>query len=257
MTAMEATDVLVAGAGPAGLALAVELTRRGIGVRLVYPMPVTGMNSGIHDAFNLGWKLAAAVRGESGTWLLDTYATERRAVAERLLHRAERILGFGSATAVDVLHDRLKRGVFDVRDEPEIRYPPGDLSVDRLAGEAPGVPAGAVVPVLGAIPALVDADHPGWTVVAPPGGRSPRMDAAVAPLGPRRTLDGHERVLMLVRPDGPRRLARPAGRHRGTGRPGASGDGSLKKAARPGRASPRPGPGRYGRPPSALPASTG
>jgi 2-polyprenyl-6-methoxyphenol hydroxylase-like FAD-dependent oxidoreductase len=169
---------------------------------VIYPMPVTGMNSGIHDAFNLGWKLAAALGGEAGPWLLDTYAAERRAAAELLLQRAERILGFGSATAVDVLHDRLKRGVFDARDEPETRYPPGGLSVDRLDDEAPGVPAGAVVPVLGTVPALVAADHPGWTLVVPPGSRSRRMDAAVALLGKPRIQDGPERVLMLVRPDG-------------------------------------------------------
>lgn len=42
-----------------------------------------GMNSGIQDAHNLAWKLAAVLRGEAGDALLDTFETERRPVAER------------------------------------------------------------------------------------------------------------------------------------------------------------------------------
>ena len=40
------------------------------------------MNTGLQDAFNLGWKLAMVCRGEAGAGLLDTYETERRPVAE-------------------------------------------------------------------------------------------------------------------------------------------------------------------------------
>jgi 2-polyprenyl-6-methoxyphenol hydroxylase-like FAD-dependent oxidoreductase len=40
-----------------------------------------GMNSGVADATNLGWKLAAAVQGWGGKALLDSYAQERRPVA--------------------------------------------------------------------------------------------------------------------------------------------------------------------------------
>lgn len=40
-----------------------------------------GMNTGIQDAFNLGWKLAQVLRGRSGTELLDTYEEERLPVA--------------------------------------------------------------------------------------------------------------------------------------------------------------------------------
>jgi 2-polyprenyl-6-methoxyphenol hydroxylase-like FAD-dependent oxidoreductase len=43
-----------------------------------------GMNTGIQDAFNLGWKLAMVCRGEAGAGLLDTYEPERRPVAERV-----------------------------------------------------------------------------------------------------------------------------------------------------------------------------
>ena len=44
-----------------------------------------GMNTGLQDAFNLGWKLAMVCRGEAGAGLLDTYETERRPVAERVV----------------------------------------------------------------------------------------------------------------------------------------------------------------------------
>ncbi len=44
-----------------------------------------GMNTGIQDAYNLGWKLAAVVKGEAPDALLDTYAEERIPIAEWLL----------------------------------------------------------------------------------------------------------------------------------------------------------------------------
>jgi 2-polyprenyl-6-methoxyphenol hydroxylase-like FAD-dependent oxidoreductase len=50
-----------------------------------YPAGGQGLNTGVQDAFNLGWKLAAVVRGEAGDELLDTYETERHPVAARVL----------------------------------------------------------------------------------------------------------------------------------------------------------------------------
>ena len=44
-----------------------------------------GLNLGIQDAFNLGWKLAAAVDGWAPEGLLDSYHTERHAVAADVL----------------------------------------------------------------------------------------------------------------------------------------------------------------------------
>ncbi|MFF3853612.1 FAD-dependent oxidoreductase [Micromonospora sp. NPDC002575] len=44
-----------------------------------------GLNLGLQDAVNLGWKLAATVRGWAPPDLLDTYETERRPVAERVV----------------------------------------------------------------------------------------------------------------------------------------------------------------------------
>ena len=49
-----------------------------------------GMNTGISDAFNLGWKLARVTRGAPDA-LLDTYATERHAFAEKLVATTDRV----------------------------------------------------------------------------------------------------------------------------------------------------------------------
>ncbi|MFJ8965291.1 rifampin monooxygenase [Lentzea sp. NPDC102401] len=45
-----------------------------------------GLNLGVQDAFNLGWKLAAAVHGWAPSGLLDTYEAERHPVAEEVLN---------------------------------------------------------------------------------------------------------------------------------------------------------------------------
>jgi 2-polyprenyl-6-methoxyphenol hydroxylase-like FAD-dependent oxidoreductase len=55
----------------------------GDAAHLFTPSGGFGMNTGIDDAANLGWKLAAAVQGWGGPRLLDTYEAERRAVAFR------------------------------------------------------------------------------------------------------------------------------------------------------------------------------
>ncbi len=47
-----------------------------------------GMNTGIGDAVDLGWKLAATIRGWGGANLLDTYEIERRPIAVRNLEAA-------------------------------------------------------------------------------------------------------------------------------------------------------------------------
>lgn len=44
-----------------------------------------GMNTGIQDAYNLGWKLATVINGDAHDGLLDTYEEERIPIADRLL----------------------------------------------------------------------------------------------------------------------------------------------------------------------------
>jgi len=49
-----------------------------------------GMNSGIADAHNLAWKLAAVLRGHASPALLDTYELERRPVVQLLCDESRR-----------------------------------------------------------------------------------------------------------------------------------------------------------------------
>ncbi|KPU97307.1 hypothetical protein APR50_04480 [Variovorax paradoxus] len=54
-----------------------------------HEMPPTGgfgLNTGVQDAQNLAWKLAAVLRGEAGDALLDSYDAERRPVGEAVTH---------------------------------------------------------------------------------------------------------------------------------------------------------------------------
>lgn len=56
-----------------------------------------GMNTGIGDAINLAWKLKAVLAGQAPDALLDTYETERRAFALKLVATTDK--GFTLATA--------------------------------------------------------------------------------------------------------------------------------------------------------------
>jgi 2-polyprenyl-6-methoxyphenol hydroxylase-like FAD-dependent oxidoreductase len=58
------------------------------------PMGGQGLNLGLQDAFNLGWKLAAEVNGWAPEGLLDSYHTERHPVAADVLNntRAQTVL---------------------------------------------------------------------------------------------------------------------------------------------------------------------
>jgi 2-polyprenyl-6-methoxyphenol hydroxylase-like FAD-dependent oxidoreductase len=49
------------------------------------PMGGPGLNLGLQDAVNLGWKLVAVLRGRAGPELLATYEAERRPAAERVI----------------------------------------------------------------------------------------------------------------------------------------------------------------------------
>ena len=49
------------------------------------PKAGQGMNVSMQDGFNLGWKLAAVLRGQAGPALLATYSAERQAIARELI----------------------------------------------------------------------------------------------------------------------------------------------------------------------------
>jgi len=58
------------------------------------PWGAQGLNLGVQDAVNLGWKLAATIAGHAPADLLDTYQHERHPKAARVLHHtaAQRVL---------------------------------------------------------------------------------------------------------------------------------------------------------------------
>nr|WP_144414323.1 monooxygenase [Bacillus atrophaeus] len=65
-----------------------------------FPAGGQGLNVGLQDAMNLGWKLAADINGSAPSWLLDSYHAERHPVAEDLLSNTEvqtRLLDFTPA----------------------------------------------------------------------------------------------------------------------------------------------------------------
>jgi 2-polyprenyl-6-methoxyphenol hydroxylase-like FAD-dependent oxidoreductase len=57
----------------------------GESARIHYPASGVGMNFCIQDAFNIGWKIAAVLKGQSPEVILETYQAERMPVLRRLL----------------------------------------------------------------------------------------------------------------------------------------------------------------------------
>ncbi|MDQ6747645.1 MAG: FAD-dependent monooxygenase, partial [Candidatus Dormibacteraeota bacterium] len=66
------------------------------------PVGGQGLNIGVQDAVNLGWKLAQVVGGRSPVSLLDTYHAERHPVGARVLQNtmAQRALGANDERSV-------------------------------------------------------------------------------------------------------------------------------------------------------------
>jgi 3-(3-hydroxy-phenyl)propionate hydroxylase len=111
-------------------------------------MPVwqgQGYNSGIRDAGNLGWKLAAVINGHADDALLDSYDVERRKHARAMIDLSTMVGRVISPTnrRVAALRDRvihaasvvpsLKRYILEIRFKPMPRYKEGAVV---HAGEA-------------------------------------------------------------------------------------------------------------------------
>ncbi|MEU0507091.1 FAD-dependent monooxygenase [Nocardia sp. NPDC005998] len=62
-----------------------------------FPAGGQGMNTGIQDATNLGWKLAATISGDAAAGLLDTYNDERRFAATEIIRNTNAQLALFSA----------------------------------------------------------------------------------------------------------------------------------------------------------------
>ena len=60
------------------------------------PQGGQGLNTGVQDAVNLGWKLAQVVRGVSPTGLLDTYHAERHPIGARVLRHTMAQVALGT-----------------------------------------------------------------------------------------------------------------------------------------------------------------
>jgi len=87
----------------------------GDAAHLTSPTGGFGMNTGIQDAVNLGWKLEAALKGWGGEHILETYGIEQRPVGLRNVAEAT---------------DNLKRML-----NPRVTEPPKELFDDTPEGE--------------------------------------------------------------------------------------------------------------------------
>jgi 2-polyprenyl-6-methoxyphenol hydroxylase-like FAD-dependent oxidoreductase len=167
-----------------------------------------GLNTSIQDSYNLGWKLAAVLRGAPPV-LLDSYEEERRPVAAQMLGLATKLL------------DAAKRG--DMRRGREVHqldigYPESALALEKpqrgsglLAGDrAPDAPIRGAAGQPTRLFELFKGPH--WTLLSNSStGIAPRAGLHIHTLG-RDILDdsGHVRDAyaladgdgVLVRPDG-------------------------------------------------------
>ncbi|MGY1897762.1 FAD-dependent monooxygenase [Nocardia gipuzkoensis] len=167
-----------------------------------------GMNTGIQDAYNLGWKLAAALAGDDT--LLDSYETERRTVAARVLGLSSELLD----KLVDGDEDAMRRGAetqqldISYRD-PAVREPlaAGDRAPDAPVKDEGGRPVRLFD--------LFRGPHATVLSFGAPAQAGPHAYAVVRPgtqvSGPHMVdVDGHahaayaalEGTRVLVRPDG-------------------------------------------------------
>ena len=77
------------------------------------PVGAQGMNTGLQDAYNLGWKLALVTTGKADARLLDSYEDERIPVAEALLNTTDRLFSL-------VISDNWVTGLFRTRLVPKL-----------------------------------------------------------------------------------------------------------------------------------------
>jgi len=113
------------------------------------PIGGQGMNYGMHDAFNLAWKLAAVAKGETKPDLLDTYMAERHPADEALIHGTDRayhllIEPHAIKTVLmknvmpALLHlEPLQHQIRNTLAEMNVAYPASPLTEDRGGSHGP------------------------------------------------------------------------------------------------------------------------
>jgi 2-polyprenyl-6-methoxyphenol hydroxylase-like FAD-dependent oxidoreductase len=157
------------------------------------PVGGQGMNTGIQDAFNLGWKLALAAQDQAAPGLLDTYQAERHPIARSVLrgtHLGTRLVLAQTplmrairqwAVPAIVNIPSVRRRILTAVSQLSINYRSSSLSVDaddraesrgRLHRDARGLRAGDRVPDATLLDArdrqpvtLYDLISHGWTLL--------------------------------------------------------------------------------------------
>jgi 2-polyprenyl-6-methoxyphenol hydroxylase-like FAD-dependent oxidoreductase len=190
------------------------------------PIGGLGMNAGIQDSHNLGWKLAYALRGGARDRLLESYEVERQAVVVESVSRYTDLLtrlfllSPAPVRAGSFALGRLATAIGPVRRRMARRTAMIDLSCpaspilrrqDRSAGaRLPNVelvaPDGTGVRIYDLLryePALIDTSSQPGVADAAPIGRIIRIGAGAYqdPSGQLTSLAGRQ-AWMLVRPDG-------------------------------------------------------
>jgi 2-polyprenyl-6-methoxyphenol hydroxylase-like FAD-dependent oxidoreductase len=163
----------------AGHALVAQRFRRGRvflagdAAHLFTPTGGLGYNTAVEDAVNLGWKLAAVLRGQAAPALLESYEAERKKLAERNTTYARRFAdSVGLFVAKPELEEDSQRG------EVERRLAAEHLNEHaRLEFNIPGVTFGGRYdgsPVIAGDGSVPPPDEPNsYTPSASPGGRPP------------------------------------------------------------------------------------
>jgi 2-polyprenyl-6-methoxyphenol hydroxylase-like FAD-dependent oxidoreductase len=173
-----------------------------------------GGNTGVGDAWNLAWKLAAVLKGEAGTGLLDTYDAERRPIGELIVEQAytryvTRVATYIGTDGIQPLVDDFSMEIGDrVHSSAVIDEPGDDGSVHEHPSEAGGRPGSRGPHVWlerdGTRVSTLDLFGSGWVLLA-------ASDSWAAPAGVERHLvpsDVAEAYGLgatgasLVRPDG-------------------------------------------------------
>ncbi|RZT79316.1 2-polyprenyl-6-methoxyphenol hydroxylase-like FAD-dependent oxidoreductase [Micromonospora violae] len=167
-----------------------------------------GLNLGLQDAVNLGWKLAATVRGWAPQGLLDTYEAERRPVAERVVMSTlaqtgltgpgDEITGLRDLFAELLRKPEVTGHIAALMSGADVHYPADPA--DPLAGRcAPDVvvhgdhgPIRLAELTRAARPLLLDSTGAYAEVAAP---WRDRVDVVTGPL------EGTSATALLVRPD--------------------------------------------------------
>ncbi|MGH2464360.1 MAG: FAD-dependent monooxygenase [Candidatus Limnocylindrales bacterium] len=183
------------------------------------PLGGQGLNLGVQDAVNLGWKLAQVVKGASPAGLLETYQAERHPVAARVLRMTmaqvalrrtgARTKALGDILAELVVLDEPRRRIAAELSGLDIHYDLGDEHplVGRRMPDLDLVTADGPLRVFrllhDARPVLLNLAEPGAFDLGPWADRVQRIEASYA--GPWAlpvvgTIGAPDAI--LVRPDG-------------------------------------------------------